>query len=245
MQMTNEARAWLDATVRRILARHPLGDAERAGVTYELMSHLHGAGEASAEAAGRTEVTREDLEAALLQAGGAEKLAAAFVQPFARPLERVLLWRRLGAFALDVLFLVVTISVVHETLEFFLEPAPPGAAPLVGDSRLWGLFPWGFHDPALAVWKQATIALASVVVVLGYFTWLEGRDGRTLGKRALELRVMRVDGRPMTPRDAFTRNLVKLSPPLLVLDTVVMLLAFADERQRVSDRIAETIVVRV
>jgi hypothetical protein len=45
MQMTTDARAWLDATVRRILARHPLGDAERAGITYELMSHLHAAGE--------------------------------------------------------------------------------------------------------------------------------------------------------------------------------------------------------
>lgn len=59
MQMNTEARAWLDTTVRRILARHPLGDPERAGITYELMSHLHAAGEAHAEAAGRTEVTRE------------------------------------------------------------------------------------------------------------------------------------------------------------------------------------------
>ena len=83
MQMTTEARTWLDSTVRRILARHPLGDAERAGITYELMSHLHAAGEARATAAGRSEVAREDLEAALLEAGGENGLAAAFVEPLA------------------------------------------------------------------------------------------------------------------------------------------------------------------
>src|SRR5688500_17451826 len=48
MQMTTDARVWLAAAVRRILARSPLGDAERAGITYELMSHLHAAGEAQA-----------------------------------------------------------------------------------------------------------------------------------------------------------------------------------------------------
>lgn len=81
MQMTTEARAWLDATVRRILAHHHLGDAERAGITYELMSHLHAAGEARATALGHAEVTREDLEAALAEAGGEGKLAEAFVRP--------------------------------------------------------------------------------------------------------------------------------------------------------------------
>src|SRR5439155_4756148 len=90
MQMTTEARTWLDSTVRRILARHPLGDAERTGITYELMSHLHAAGEARATAAGRSEVAREDL-------------AAAFVEPLAKPVERVLFGRRLGAYVIDMI----------------------------------------------------------------------------------------------------------------------------------------------
>src|SRR5438067_2249610 len=102
MQMTPDARAWLDETVRRILARHTLGDAELSGVTYELMSHLHGAGEAHATAAGRTEVTRQDLQEALGESGGDIGLSAAFVEPLARPIERVLFWRRFGALAVDV-----------------------------------------------------------------------------------------------------------------------------------------------
>ncbi len=120
MQMTTDARAWLDATVRRILARHPLGDAERAGITYELMSHLHAAGEARSTAAGRSEVTREDLEAALAEAGGDDGLATAFTQPLAKPVERVLFGRRLGAFAIDALLLGIVLEFVHSMLVFLL-----------------------------------------------------------------------------------------------------------------------------
>src|SRR5439155_1700648 len=83
------------------------GDAERAGITYELMSHLHAAGEARATAAGRSEVAREDLEAALLEAGGENGLAAAFVEPLAKPVERVLFGRRLGAYVIDLINVVI------------------------------------------------------------------------------------------------------------------------------------------
>src|SRR5206468_2885569 len=219
MQMTTEARTWLDSTVRRILARHPLGDAERAGVTYELMSHLHAAGEARAAAAGRSEVAREDLEAALADAGGEDALAAAFVQPLAKPLERVLFWRRAGAFAIDVLLLGITLSFVHSAVTFFLLPFLRGQPVPSTDDSLWGLFPWGFHGHDLPIALQALIAVASAVVVMGYFTWFEGKEGRSLGKRALELRVVRPDGQPMTYREAFIRNLVKLQPFVFILDT--------------------------
>ena len=94
------------------------------------------------------------------------------------------------------------------------------------------------------VFLQVVIAGASALTVLGYFTWFEAHEGRTVGKRALELRVMRVDGRPMTYRESLIRNLVKLTPPLLLLDTLLMLIAFGDDRQRGSDKIAETVVVR-
>lgn len=104
--------------------------------------------------------------------------------------------------------------------------------------------PWGFHDPALSPALQTAIAVASAVLVIGYFTWFEAHEGRSLGKRALGLRVLRSDGRPMTYRESFLRNLVKLAPLILVFDTLIMLIAFHADKQRVSDKIAETIVVR-
>lgn len=244
MLMTTEARALVEATVRRILARHPLGDMERAGIAYELMSNLHASGEARATAAGRSEVGREDIEAAIQEAGGDGGLAAAFVEPFAKPVVRVLFWRRLGAFAIDVFLLGIALSFVHGVFPFLApyfdgeRPAPPY------DESGWGLMPWGFHDPTLPIALQALIATASGLIVLGYFTWFEAHEGRSLGKRAFDLRVVRVDGRPMTYREAFIRNLVKLSPLILVLDTLLMLILFRSAKQRVSDKIAETIVVR-
>jgi uncharacterized RDD family membrane protein YckC len=104
--------------------------------------------------------------------------------------------------------------------------------------------PWGYHDTTLPVALQAIIAVASAATVLGYFAWFEGHDGRTPGKRVLELRVMRVDGRPVTYRESFSRNLVKVALPLLLLDTLIMLTAFSHDKQRGSDKIAETVVVR-
>jgi uncharacterized RDD family membrane protein YckC len=245
MQMTTDARAWLDTTVRRILARHPLDDAERAEVMVELMSHLHAAGEARAAAADRGEVTRADLEAALAEAGGDEGLAAAFALPVAPPVERALVGRRLGAFALDALLLGIALTFVHGALESLLGPLMGGTGSVSHYVEpWWWLVPWGHHDHTLPAALQAVIVLASAATVLGYFTWFEAHDGRTPGKRALDLRVMRVDGRPMTRHEALIRNLVKVAPPLLVLDTLIMLLAFGDDHQRVSDKLADTVVVR-
>ena len=245
MQMTTDARTWLDATVRRILARHPLGDAERVGITYELMSHLHGAGEARATAAGRGEVTREDLQAALAEAGGEDGMAAAFIQPLAKPVERVLFGRRLGAFAIDALLLGIVLTFVHSMLVFLLEPFMTGTGPASDLATVWWrLMPWGYHDPALPLALQAVIAGASAATVLGYFTWFEAHEGRTPGKRALELRVMRVDRHPVTYRESLVRNLVKVVVPLLLVDTLIMLIAFGEDRQRASDKLAETVVVR-
>jgi uncharacterized RDD family membrane protein YckC len=242
MQMTTDARAWLDATVRRILARHPLGDAERVGITYELMSHLHAAGEARAAAAGRGEVALDDLDAALAEAGGDEGLTAAFIQPLAKPVRRVLFGRRLGAFAIDALLLGIVLEFVHSLAVFLLKPLMGGIGPASTTDFSW--MPWGYHDPALPLALQVVIAWASAVTVLGYFTWFEARDGRTPGKRALELRVMRVDQRPVTYRESFIRNLAKIALPLLVLDALIMLIAFGEDKQRGSDKIAETVVVR-
>ena len=245
MQMTPDARAWLDSTVRRMLARHALGDAERAGVTYELMSHLHAGGEARALAAGRSEVSRDDLEGALADAGGDAGLAVAFVQPLAKPLQRVLFWRRLGAFAIDTLLLGIIVLFVHGVVTPLLETllGNAGGPPLSKSVLVW-LGPWAFHEPVSGLAVQAIIGLASAVIVLGYFAWSEARDGRSPGKRALELRVMRDDGAPMTGREALLRNLVKVVPALLLVDTLLMLIAFGDDKQRLSDRIAHTIVVR-
>ena len=246
MQMTTDARLWLDATVRRILARHPLGDAERAGITYELMSHLHAAGEARASAEGRTEVSRGDLEAALAEAGGEGGLAQAFVQPLAKPIESAPLGRRFVALLVDGFLVLMGLTAIHTAVEVSLHLVAgviPGGGPSPDAEPNWFL-PWGFHDPTIAPIFQAVYTVLSAALVLGYFTWFEANEGRTLGKRAMELRVVRPDGTRIGYREAVIRNLSKLFPPLFFIDVLVGLIAFAGKGQRLSDKIAETIVVK-
>jgi len=157
----------------------------------------------------------------------------------------VLFGRRLGAFAIDALLLGIVLTFVHSMLVFLLEPLMGGTGSASHHVDVWWqLMPWGYHDPALPFALPAVIAGVSAVTVLGYFTWFEAHEGRTPGKRALELRVMRVDRQPVTYRESVIRNLVKVALPLLFLDTLIMLIAFGDDKQRGSDKIAETIVVR-
>lgn len=249
MQMTPDARAWLDQTVARILARHNLNDLERAGVHYEIMSHLHSAAEKRASDAGHHEITTLDFQSALAAMGGEEELARAFVQRLARPVERVLFWRRFGAMVIDWILIGIVTTFLNGVLYLVMAPIVGGtvyrSSPFEPDGSWWvGPFDHMHTASAGAFVYDALGALIWFGAMIGYFTWIEAREGRSLGKRALGMRVVRVDGAPMTYRESFIRNVVKAIPPLLLLDTLIMLLAFRKEKQRVSDRVAETIVVR-
>lgn len=246
MQMTPEGRAWLDDLVRRVLARHPVRDPERAGVTYELMSHVHAAAERKAVEAGRSEITADDLRLAVADAGGEDELARAFVQPMATPAERAGFWPRAFAYALDAVILGVGTWFLFAALFLALSPffALAGVRPphLDPDEFIFPFDGWEML-PGLG-FLAALVAVTSGVVNVAYFTFFEGREGRSLGKRALRLRVVRLDGQPMTYREALVRNVAKASGFLLLIDVLAWGLLFREDRQRASDRIAETAVIR-
>lgn len=236
MRLSTEGQAWLNATVQRIMARHHLSEPERAGVHYELMSHLHGAGERKAQEAAREEVSVGDLQAAVLEMGGEEALTQAFVAPRAKPLQRAGVIKRTGAVIVDY----IIIALAWVAVGFFAFVTSLFLWPLSGFGHFqpWGPWDWSGRGPA-----GALFFLLTVLLILGYFAFFEGRDGRSFGKQVFGLRVLKVDGSPITRREALLRNAVKAFPPLLVLDALFMVLFFHDEKQRVSDRLAETIVV--
>lgn len=232
--MTSEAQAWLTDTVQRILAQHHLSEPERAGVHYELMGHLHAAGERKAAESRRDEVSLGDLQAALLEMGGEAALAQAFVAPRAKPVPRAGVMIRTAAVVVDYIIVGVGIMAVM----FFL--------------FLTSLFFWPFSgfrgDPFWWFDRGPPPGLFFLLVWLlsfAYFTYFEGRDGRTFGKRVFNLRVQRTNGAPITYREAAIRSVVKVFPPLLLIDTIFLLLFFNNEKQRVSDRLADTVVVEV
>jgi uncharacterized RDD family membrane protein YckC len=87
------------------------------------------------------------------------------------------------------------------------------------------------------------VVVASLLVNVGYFAISEALTaGRTLGKRALGLRVIRLDGGAPGLREALVRNILRIVDMSLGIGMVVM---FFDRRsRRLGDLAAGTVVVR-
>ena len=88
--------------------------------------------------------------------------------------------------------------------------------------------------------------LMATVLWLVYMTWMEGKHGDSIGKRARGLRVVMEDGEPVTPEAALTRNLMRFLDAIpYVVPYVVGAYAVSNspKMQRFGDRVAETMVV--
>jgi uncharacterized RDD family membrane protein YckC len=88
--------------------------------------------------------------------------------------------------------------------------------------------------------------LMATVLWLAYMTWMEGKNGASIGKRAMGLRVVMEDGEPVTLEAALTRNLMRFLDAFpYVVPYVVGAYAISNspKMQRFGDRVAETIVV--
>lgn len=97
---------------------------------------------------------------------------------------------------------------------------------------------------------SAALTVGTVLIFVGYPVLCETFYGRSVGKRALGLRVIREDGGPLRARHAFTRALVGFAvefPGLLLLFLcwpagIITMLASAQGR-RLGDLAAGTLVV--
>jgi uncharacterized RDD family membrane protein YckC len=101
------------------------------------------------------------------------------------------------------------------------------------------------HETTSSVSLSGGPFLLFVVLCLVYYFVLELRYGQTLGKRAMKLRVVDLDGGKPTTRAIFLRTLGRVIDvlPLFYLVGMVVL-AFGQPRQRIGDRFARTTVAR-
>ncbi len=140
------------------------------------------------------------------------------------------LWiRRVIAFVIDSIILLVTLAVLNAILALsLLVPSLVFSFDLFG-----GLFS-GFST------------LFGLVIVWGYYTLFEGATSATIGKRVMDLRIRSLRG-TMTFVRAFIRNFTKAWIPIIaflfLLDLVLGFATEGDPRQRFSDVIADTSVV--
>ena len=77
-----------------------------------------------------------------------------------------------------------------------------------------------------------------------YYIALEALSGATLGKRIVGLRVVREDGGGIGWRESVIRNLLRFVDGLFLYLVGAVLVWTSAKRQRLGDRIAETVVVR-
>ncbi|WP_158056255.1 RDD family protein [Halorussus halophilus] len=82
-------------------------------------------------------------------------------------------------------------------------------------------------------------------VALFYRFFLEGYwDGYTVGKKLFGIKVVKEDGRPCSYGASFGRNLLRIIDGMFYFAVGFIFMAMSDERQRLGDRVANTVVVR-
>ena len=82
------------------------------------------------------------------------------------------------------------------------------------------------------------------LLTIAYFIVMEATQGATIGKMALGLRVVKMDGSPISWSESIVRNLLRIIDGLFVYLVGAILVWNSPLRQRLGDRVAKTVVVR-
>jgi uncharacterized RDD family membrane protein YckC len=87
--------------------------------------------------------------------------------------------------------------------------------------------------------------LFGLIIGFGYYIYLEGTYGQTIGKMALDIVVVTEDGDPIDYGPAAIRTLLRIVDilPAFYLVGIVAVLV-TDRKQRLGDIVADTVVVR-
>ena len=134
------------------------------------------------------------------------------------------LFDRSIAFIIDVVIINIGSQIVVSAVSGILTP-------IIGDDHFFQLF--------LQIFLP-------IVAFLCYFALLEYfMEGQTLGKKIMGLRTIRTDGAPPTFETYGLRASMLLLDFLICLGTIGLLAAVSSPlRQRIGDRIAQTVVIR-
>lgn len=97
---------------------------------------------------------------------------------------------------------------------------------------------------AVVLRSEVGIYLGVFVGLFGYFILLEGLFGQTVGKRLLGVVVIKRDGAPCTMRASIVRNLLRIIDGFLSYAVGLVMMLLSEDRQRIGDRAADTVVVR-
>ena len=111
--------------------------------------------------------------------------------------------------------------------------------------HIWSyrVHPWSWHD-GTAGWFPGSGVYSTSILYIGYYTYLEGSRGQTIGKMITKIKVVREDGSPIDMNQAFTRNILRIIDGIVVYLIGAILIWRSDKKQRLGDRVAKTVVVK-
>ncbi|MBI3887507.1 RDD family protein [Candidatus Microgenomates bacterium] len=140
--------------------------------------------------------------------------------------------RRLGAVLLDGLILGVVGVIV--SLPFTIVATVMNTA---GDPSTVGVF--GSMIGMIG-------SILNIVISFGYAIYFIGKDGQTLGKKALGIKVIRLNGEPKVGyTNAFLRESVGKFISSLILGIGYLMMLGDQNKQTLHDKISGTVVIKV
>lgn len=139
-------------------------------------------------------------------------------------------FRRLGAFGLDLLVLVLLSSVMGTMAYIGYK---------VGLSAHDRFISWNTAGPLVSLLTLAWVGLATI-----YFVVFHGMEGKTIGKWLLGLRVVGVDRRPISYRRALLRWIGAVGLGCASLGLAFLWILWQREKRGWHDLLARTWVIR-
>jgi uncharacterized RDD family membrane protein YckC len=243
VEVSDDARKIIEKRINKILKKIEIPEASKNEIKLELISTYTEAAIAKARLRGAVNVEPVDVLAAIEDSEDPEETAAMYMASYVSTLRRAGFWWRLAAYLIDdfvlwVLFFIVTVP----TLAYLFVLRMPF-------SNSAGYQPWFSSlisaDIVILVWLGLASLLSDLIILFGYYLFMEGHFGYTVGKYLLGLRVLRTNGTKIGYREAILRNIPKYLSFLIIVDVLIMLIFFNREKQRGFDRIANTMVVHI
>jgi uncharacterized RDD family membrane protein YckC len=90
----------------------------------------------------------------------------------------------------------------------------------------------------------ASFMVLAAVINLGYFTYLEGTSGQTIGKKVVNIKVVKENGNKLTFVDAFVRTILRIIDGIGAYLLGFIVILATEKKQRIGDMAAGTIVVK-
>lgn len=92
--------------------------------------------------------------------------------------------------------------------------------------------------------QSLTTTILSIIISLLYLIWYQSRNGQTLGKKLMGIKVIKVTGAPVTIGTLLLREIIGKAISALIL-FIGYLMAAGPKKRALHDYIASTVVIKV